>query len=80
MTRNSRRATLKLTPSAWATVANSCCLSGVISTACLSLVLEGVDLGLPLGELSLKFVDPGLGRGAVDGLGDLLGLAVERLP
>src|SRR4051794_7333410 len=32
-TRNSRRATLRLTPSAWATVANSCCLSGVISTA-----------------------------------------------
>ena len=29
-------ATLRLTPSAWATVANSCCLSGVISTACLS--------------------------------------------
>src|ERR1700694_3230336 len=35
-TRNSRRATLKLTPSAWATVANSCCLSEVISTAWLS--------------------------------------------
>ena len=32
-TRNSRRATLRLTPSAWATVANSRCLSGVISTA-----------------------------------------------
>src|SRR5512135_2635947 len=36
MTRNSRRATLRLTPSAWATVANSSCLSAVISTACLS--------------------------------------------
>src|SRR4051812_42021007 len=36
-TRNSRRATLRLTPSAWATVANSCCLSGVISMARLSL-------------------------------------------
>ncbi len=35
-TRNSRRATLRLTPSAWATVANSSCFSGVISTACLS--------------------------------------------
>src|SRR4051794_30385900 len=33
MTRNSRRATLRLTPSAWATVANSFRLSGVISTA-----------------------------------------------
>ena len=29
----SRRATLKLTPSAWATVANSSRLSGVISMA-----------------------------------------------
>src|SRR3954454_22268651 len=35
-TRKSRRATLRLTPSAWATVANSSCLSGVIPTACLS--------------------------------------------
>ena len=41
---------------------------------------EGLDLGLPLGELPLEFVDSGLGRGAVHGLGDLFGLAVERLP
>src|SRR5208283_5091881 len=33
---NSRRATLRLTPSAWATLANSSCLSRVISTACSS--------------------------------------------
>ena len=42
-------------------------------------LLEGVDLGLPLVELSLERVDLGLGRGAVDGLDDLFGLAVERL-
>jgi hypothetical protein len=41
---------------------------------------EGLDLGPVLGELSLKLVDPGFGRGAVDGLDDLAGLAVERLP
>ena len=33
---NSRRATLRLTPSAWATLANSSCLSRVISMACSS--------------------------------------------
>src|SRR5271157_1201152 len=33
---NSRRATLRLTPSAWATLANSSCLSRVISIACSS--------------------------------------------
>ena len=43
-------------------------------------LLEGLDLGLLLGELLLKVVDPGLGRGAVHGVGDLFGLAVERLP
>ena len=43
-------------------------------------LLEGLDLGPLLGELPLKLVDPGLGRGAVHGVGDLLGLAVERLP
>ena len=79
MTCNNRRATLKLTPSAWATVANSCCFSGVISTASFSLALEGLDLGLPLGELPPKLVDLGLRHGAVDGLGDLPGLAVQRL-
>jgi hypothetical protein len=41
---------------------------------------EGLDLGLLLGEVALKLVDPGSGRGAVHGVGDLLGLAVERLP
>src|SRR3954454_2485338 len=35
-TRSNRRATLRLTPSAWATAANSSCLSEVISTARLS--------------------------------------------
>jgi hypothetical protein len=29
--------------------------------------------------LPLQFVDPGLGRGAVDGDGDLFGLAIQRL-
>jgi hypothetical protein len=43
-------------------------------------LLEGLDLGPLLDELLLEFVDAGLGRGAVDGVGDLLGLAVERLP
>jgi hypothetical protein len=41
--------------------------------------LEGSDLGPLLGEVSPKLIDPGFGRGAVDGLDDLLGLAVERL-
>jgi hypothetical protein len=40
---------------------------------------KGLDLGLLLGEVPLKLVDPSLGRGTVDGLDDLLGLAVERL-
>lgn len=43
-------------------------------------ILEGQDLGRPLGQLSLKLADPDFGGGAVDGLDDLLGLAVERLP
>jgi hypothetical protein len=43
-------------------------------------LLKGLDLGPLLGELSLKVVDAGLGRGTVHGVGDLLGLAVERLP
>jgi hypothetical protein len=30
--------------------------------------------------LSLQLVDPGLSRGAAHSLGDLFGLAVERLP
>ena len=43
-------------------------------------LLEVMDLGLALGQLLRKLVDLGLGRGAVDGVGDLLGFAVERLP
>lgn len=42
--------------------------------------MEGLDLGSLLGELALQLVDLGLGRGARHGVGDLLGLAVERLP
>ena len=41
-------------------------------------VLEGLDLGLPLGELLLELVNAGLRRGAIDGVGDLFGLAVQR--
>lgn len=41
---------------------------------------EGLDLSVLLGELPLKVVDAGLGRGAVHGVDDLLGLAIERLP
>jgi hypothetical protein len=40
---------------------------------------EGLNLGLLRGEVPLKLVDPGSGRSTVHGLGDLLGLAVERL-
>jgi hypothetical protein len=79
-TRKSRRATLKLTPSACATVANSCCLSGGDLDGVLEPLSDGLDLGPLLGELSLKVVDLGLGRGAVDGVGDLFSLAVKRLP
>jgi hypothetical protein len=43
-------------------------------------LLKGLDFGLAAGELELEFVDAGPGGGAVHGLGDLLGLAVERLP
>ncbi len=42
--------------------------------------LEGLDLGVLLGKLSLEIVDASPGRGAVHGIGNLLGLAVERLP
>ena len=41
--------------------------------------LEGLDLGPLYAELLLEFVNAGLGRGAVHGVGDLFGLAVERL-
>jgi hypothetical protein len=50
-------------------------LDGVVES-----LLEGLDLGPVLGELESKLADPGLGRGTVDGLDDLVGLAVERLP
>jgi hypothetical protein len=40
---------------------------------------EGSDLGPLLGEFSPKLIDPGFDHAAVDGLDDLLGLAVERL-
>jgi hypothetical protein len=46
----------------------------------LQLLLEGLNFGVPLGEFPVKPVDPGLGRDAIDGLDDLLGLAIERLP
>ena len=46
----------------------------------LQPLLKGLDLGLLLGELLLEFVDAGLGRGAIDGVDDLLGLTVQRLP
>jgi hypothetical protein len=45
----------------------------------LEPLLEGLDFDMPLGEFSLKPVDPGPGRDAIDGLDDLLGLAIERL-
>jgi hypothetical protein len=40
---------------------------------------EGPILGLLVGQASPQLLDPGLGRGAIDGLDDLLGLTVERL-
>jgi hypothetical protein len=44
------------------------------------LLLEGLNFGVPLGEFSVKTVDPGLDPNAIDCLNDLLGLAIERLP
>ena len=43
-------------------------------------LLEGLDLGPLFDESLLESVNAGLGRGAVHGVSDLLGLAVERLP
>jgi hypothetical protein len=40
---------------------------------------QGPILGLLVGQASPQLLEPGLGRGALDGLDDLLGLAVERL-
>jgi hypothetical protein len=40
---------------------------------------QGAILGLLVGQASSQLLDPGLGRGAVDGFDDLPGLAVERL-
>jgi hypothetical protein len=45
----------------------------------LPLLPEGLNFSVPLGELSVKPVDPGLDHNAIDGLDDLLGLAIERL-
>ena len=46
----------------------------------LEPLAKGLVLGLAFGELLLEYVDTGLGRGAVHGVSDLLGLAIERLP
>jgi hypothetical protein len=43
-------------------------------------LLESLNLGLLPGELLPEFIDAGLGRSAVHGVGDVLRLAVERLP
>jgi hypothetical protein len=45
----------------------------------LQALAEGLDLGLLLGEMTPKLVNPGSGRGAVHGLDDLGGLAIKRL-
>jgi len=45
----------------------------------LQAAAKGLILGLVAGELSPEVVDPSLGRRAIDGLDDLLGLSVERL-
>jgi hypothetical protein len=45
----------------------------------LQPLAEGPILGLLVGQASLQLLDPGLGRGAIDGLDDPLGLTVERL-
>ena len=45
----------------------------------LQALAEGLDLGLLLGKMTLKLVNPGSGRGAVHGLDDLRGLAIKRL-
>ena len=76
---NSRRAMLRLTPSAWATLANSSCLLRDLDGVLQSL-LEILDLSLLPGELPLEFVDAGLDCVLVDSIGDLTGLAVKRLP
>ena len=43
-------------------------------------LLKLVHLASELSDLLLQFGDPGLGRGAVDRVDDLRGLAIERLP
>jgi hypothetical protein len=45
----------------------------------LQPLAEGPILGVAVGEPSSEFVDPSLGRSAVDGVDDLLRLTVERL-
>jgi hypothetical protein len=46
----------------------------------LQLLMESLNFSVPLRELPVKPVDPGLDPDAFDGLDDLLGLAIERLP
>jgi len=43
-------------------------------------LLEGLDFRLLRDDLQLLLVDASLSRGAVHGVGDLFGLAVQRLP
>jgi hypothetical protein len=52
----------------------TCDLHGPLQAAAKGLILD-----LAVGELSPEVVDPSLGGRAVDGLDDLLGLAIERL-
>jgi hypothetical protein len=46
----------------------------------LQPLVKGLILRLLLGQLPLKFVDAGLGGGPVQGINDVIGLTVERLP
>jgi len=45
----------------------------------LQAAAKGPILGLAVGELLSEVFDPSFGRRAIDGLDDLLGLAIERL-
>ena len=80
MTCNSRRATPRLTPLGLGDGGELVLLVGGDLDRVFQPLLEGLDLGPLLGKLSLKLVESGLGRGAVHGVGDLFGLAVQRLP
>jgi hypothetical protein len=46
----------------------------------LEPLLEGLDLSLLVGQLPLQWVDGGLPCGCLDGMDDLSGFAVKRLP